>query len=176
MSSCVVNKAIIKQDYDFSSVKTIRVKKFSSGEIYNKIDGVVQNAFIQYLLSKGYNVVLDSNIRADAVIGGRVTAFRPESDDVIFCTDGGYIWVYPDYFFENDLYYRRNRRVFFRDRVIFRSAVVGISAYMTDVKTGQVVWSDSLTFESLNTDFAIVGAVKSILKTIPYYNADIKIK
>ncbi|MDR3274814.1 MAG: hypothetical protein LBS81_02315 [Endomicrobium sp.] len=53
MSSCVVNKAIIKQDYDFYSVKTIKVEKFSLGEIYDEIDGAVQNAFIQYLLSRG---------------------------------------------------------------------------------------------------------------------------
>jgi hypothetical protein len=167
MSSCAVNRAVIKPDYDFSEVKTIRVGKFSSSKIYGQIGDTVGNAFIQCLLAKGYNVISDSNVSVDAVIEGSITAFHREREDVVWPID-----VYRrrcEYVF-GEFDQRRRMNIIVDDNVVIRNAIIGISAYMTDVKTGQVVWSDSFTYESVNIDYAITGAIKYILKTLPRDN------
>jgi hypothetical protein len=69
-----MNNAVVKLNYDFSKVKTVRVGQFSSVKRYKGISDAVQNAFIQNLLAGGYNVVSDPNVKVDCIIEGGVTS------------------------------------------------------------------------------------------------------
>ena len=54
------------------------------------------------------------------------------------------------------------------DGIVYNNTVsIGISARMTDIETGQIVWSDSFNNESWDEDSAISGVVKSVLKSLP---------
>jgi TolB-like protein len=157
-----MNNAVVKPDYDFSRVKSIRVSQFSSGKRYRGISDTVQNEFIQDLLAGGYDVISDSNVKVDCIIEGSVTSFYRVREEWI---DNGFYYGYPG------RYSRRGYRwagMPVYDGVVYSNRVnIGISVRMTDVETGQVVWSDSVNNESWDEDSAINGAVKSILKSLP---------
>jgi hypothetical protein len=157
-----MNNAVVKPDYDFSKVKSIRVNQFSSRKKYIGISDTIQNVFIQDLLARGYDVVSDVNIKVDCVIDGSVTSFYRVREEWI---DNGFYYGYPG------RYYRRGYRwvgMPVYDGVVYTNRVnIGIFARMTDVETGQVVWSDSINNESWDENSAINGAVKSILKSVP---------
>jgi TolB-like protein len=156
-----MNNAVVKPDYDFSKVKTVRVGQFSSVKRYRGISDAVQNTFIQDLLASGYNVVSDPNVNADCVIEGSVTSFYRVREEWI---DNGFYYGYPGR-------YRRRYRwagMPAYDGIVYNNTVsIGISARMTDVETGQIVWSDSFNNESWDEDSAISGVVKSVLKSLP---------
>jgi hypothetical protein len=162
LSSCVMNNAVIKPDYDFSKVKSIRVNQLSSRKRYKGISDTVQNIFIQDFLSKGYDVISDVNINVDCIIDGSVTSFYRIREEWV---DRGFYYGYPGRYHRRG-YFWASMPVY--DGVVYNNRVnIGISARMTDVKTGQVVWSDSIKNESWDEDSAINGAVKYILKSLP---------
>jgi hypothetical protein len=156
-----MNNAVVKADYDFSKVKSIRVSQFSSGKRHSGISDIVQNAFIQDLLVRGYDVILDSTVKVDCVIEGGVTSFYTQRQE----------WIDNEFYYGYHGRYRRRGYRWAGMPVVYSGTVVsiniGISARMTDVETGQVVWSDSVNNESWDEDSAISGAIKSILKSLP---------
>jgi hypothetical protein len=161
LSSCVINNAVVKPDYDFSKVKRIRVNQFSSAKRYKGISDTVQNAFIQDLLAKGYDIVSDINVKVDCVIDGSVTSFYRIREEWIY---SGFYYGYPG---------RYSRRYWWTGMPIYDGVIcdntvnIGISTRMTDVETGQVVWLDSFNNESWDEDSAINRAVKAVLKSLP---------
>ncbi|MDR0800333.1 MAG: hypothetical protein LBN01_02230 [Endomicrobium sp.] len=172
MSSCIVNTAVVKPDYDFSKIKTVRVEKFSSGKVYKEASSAAQNIFIQCLLAEGYDVVSDTNIEVDAIIKGSITVFRCKREYTSFSLEDRPQYIFSNYFddyFDNclDLNWAQSQVI---RRVVREDAVAGIYAYMTDVKTGQVVWSNSSVCKNANMNFALKGAARNILKTIPRDN------
>ncbi|MCL2390217.1 MAG: hypothetical protein FWC88_02185, partial [Endomicrobia bacterium] len=55
-------------------------------------------------------------------------------------------------------------------RVIASNATVGVFAFMTDIRTGKVVWSISQTNEGLDLSSALDGVVRFMVRTIPREN------
>jgi hypothetical protein len=161
LSSCVINNAVIKPDYDFSKVKSIRVNQFSSGKGYRGISDAVQNAFIQDLLAKGYDIVSDISVKVDCVIDGSVTSFYRLMEEWV---DNGFYYRYPGRYSRR---YRWAGMPIYDGVVCSNTVNIGISTRMTDIETGQVVWSDSFNNESWDEDSAINGAVKAVLKSLP---------
>ncbi|MCA6084793.1 hypothetical protein [Candidatus Endomicrobiellum agilis] len=172
MSSCIVSTAVVKPDYDFSTIRTVRVENFSSGKKYREAGEASRKIFIRHLLAKGYNVVSDNvNVEVDAVIEGSITSFRCERKYVLYpvrCSSQCYI--FNDYYDGcYDYNWARSRTL---RKVVTRDAAVGIYAYMTDVKTGQVIWSDSSVCKNKNIDYALDAVVRDVLRTIPRDNAN----
>jgi hypothetical protein len=162
LPSCVINNAVVKPGYDFAKVKSIRVNQLSSRERCKDISGSVQSLLIQDLLASGYDVVSDANVKVDCVIDGSVTSFYRVREE---WADSGFYFGYPG------RYYRRGYSwvsMPMCDGVVYTNRInIGISARMTDVETGQIVWSDSISNESWDEDSAISGVVKYILKSLP---------
>jgi TolB-like protein len=157
-----MNNVVIKPDYDFSKVRSIKVNQFSSRARYIGISDTVQNVFIQDLLASGYDVVSDDNVKVDCVIDGSITSFYRVREE---WGDSGFYYGYPRRYYRRD-FFAGSRPVY--DGVVYTNRVnIGISARMTDVETGRVVWSDSINNESWDEYSAINGAVKSILKSVP---------
>ncbi|AKL97629.1 hypothetical protein [Endomicrobium proavitum] len=179
LSACAANRAVVKSDYNFSAVKVISVGNFTADAAYPSSGNAVKNSVMKYLLAMGYTVVANNKTKADAVVSGSVTTYLPNKK---------YLVRMPDYEKINN---HHGQTVIYGgadimevggsnvydlgtafglgedNRVIASNATVGISAYMTDAETGEVVWSDSYTYEGLDLSSALDGAVKYILKTIP---------
>lgn len=186
MSSCASPGAVIKQGYDFRAVKSIRVGKFVPAADYSGSGGAVQNAFIRQLLAKGYNVKAGHDSEADVIIKGSVTAYVPDKKYLIMLSG------------EDGFHGRRDSSrpypvIFTRDiteiggssmydlgsafglrepnKIMSSNATVGVYAYMEDGATGEIVWSDSYTYEGLDLSSALDGAVRYILRSLPPRNS-----
>ncbi|MCL2798706.1 MAG: hypothetical protein FWD54_00255 [Endomicrobia bacterium] len=176
--SCASNRAVIKPDYDFASVRTVRVGNFSSADNFANSGDMVQSAFIRQLLARGFMVVTDPNSNADVVIEGSVTTFSPDRRYLVRMPPddgrrghwrGGH----------RDMVEVGGSNVYdlgpafgFNDgsRVIASNATVGVFAFMTDIRTGKVVWSISQTNEGLDLSSALDGVVRFMVRTIPREN------
>ncbi|MDR1695339.1 MAG: hypothetical protein LBR69_01715 [Endomicrobium sp.] len=174
-TSCAANRAVIRPDYDFSSVKTVMVGNFTSAnDVYGTSGSAVQSAFIKYLLARGYKVVTDGRAGADVLIEGSVTMFQPDKKYLVRGPDREYYWYGGVY--TSDIVEIGGSNVYDlgtafgidgENRIIASNATVGVYAYMTDFGTGEVVWSDSFTYEGLDLSSALDGVVKYIIKTLP---------
>lgn len=179
---CASPRAVIKQDYDFSSVQSVRVGRFTSSVDYSNSGSAVQNAFIRQLLAKGYNVKSGRDTETDVVIKGSVTTYIPDKKYLVRHESGGFYderdgntMIFTDGVTEiggSTVYdlgsaFGMNAS----NRIIASNATVGIYAYMEDSDTNEIVWSDSYTYEALDLSAALDGAVKYILRSLPAANS-----
>lgn len=173
--SCATNRAVVKQDYDFSQIKTIRVENFADSG-YENSGSVVKNAFVKQLLEKGYKVVVDKNLSADVVIEGSLTAYNPDKKYLVNDSSNEKRGRRQTVVYNNQITEIGGSNVYDlgtafgmgkNSRVVASNATVGIYAYMIDAKTSEVIWSASYTYEGLDLSTALEGAVKYILRTIP---------
>lgn len=189
LAACASPRAVIKKDYDFASVKTVKVGSFAADAEYSNSGSAVQSAFIRQLLAKGYRVKVDRNAETDVIIEGSITTYAP---------DKKYLVRLPE---EDRFHNRRDTRyvqpvIYTSDiteisgstmydlgpafglgepnKIMASNATVGVYAYMSDTKTGEIVWSDSYTYEGLDLSSALDGAVKYILRSLPTTNLEEK--
>ncbi|MCL2144436.1 MAG: hypothetical protein FWH43_02950 [Endomicrobia bacterium] len=175
LSACASPRAVIKQDYDFSSVKTVRVGNFISETEYSNSGSSVQSAFIRQLLAKGYRVKVDANTQADVFIEGSVTSYVPDKKYLVRLAEEdrrhGRHAVYAGDITEisGSTMYDLGSAFGLGEpnKIMASNATVGIYAYMVDSDTDEIVWSDSYTYEGLDISSALEGAVKYILRSLP---------
>jgi hypothetical protein len=180
LSACASPRAVIKKDYDFASVKTVRVERFAADAQYSNSGNAVQSAFIRQLLAKGYGVTVDGN--ADAVICGSITTYAPDKKYLIRLPeedrfhnkrDGRYAQpvIYTSDITEisGSTMYDLGPAFGLNEpnKIMASNATVGIYAYMVDSATDEIVWSDSYTYEGLDLSSALDGAVRYILRSLP---------
>jgi hypothetical protein len=180
MSACVSPQAVIKPDYDFTSVKSIRVGRFTSNTDYSNSGSVVQNAFIRQLMAKGYNVKVGRDTQSDAIIRGSVTTYAPDKKYLIrFPEDDGFGHNAYPVIYTSDIMEISGSTMYDLgpafglnepNKIMASNATVGVYAYMEDTQSGEIVWSDSYTYEGLDLASALDGVVKRILRTLPSLN------
>ena len=170
-SGCVTTKTVVKKGYDFSNIKKIAVLKFSGigGE-------AVANEFIRQFLASGISVIdrsgtetVDSkSLGVDAVISGNVVEFNPSNKLLIFKEKGDIVISDRAYPISGTTVLPTGSAFGLEDANVFSvSASVSVSAKMTDTTTGEVVWSDSNSYEALDINTAvelITSSFKSSLK------------
>jgi len=170
-SGCATTKTVVKKGYDFSNIKKIAVLKFSGigGE-------AVANEFIRQFLASGISVIdrsgtetVDSkSLGVDAVISGNVVEFNPSNKLLIFKEKGDIVISDRAYPISGATVLPTGSAFGLEDANVFSvSASVSVSAKMTDTTTGEVVWSDSNSYEALDINTAvelITSSFKSSLK------------
>ncbi len=177
--SCASNRAVVRPDYDFASVKTVRVGKFSPDAMYPNSASAVQNAFMKNLLAKGYRIVADANSEADALIEGSVTTFQPDKKYLIRTPENDKRGRHQPVIYTNDVVEISGSNMYDLgtafglgedNKIMASNATVGVYAYMVDAETGEVVWTDSYTYEGIDLSSALDGAVRYILRSLPREN------
>lgn len=174
----MINRATIDPNYDFKKIETVRVGNFVSDSLYESSGGVVKNIFIKQLLENGYRVVLDEKADSDVTIEGSLTVFQPDKKYLIYSENNKSGRVnHAPVIYTNNIVEIGGSNVYDlgtafgfdgTNRVIASNATVGITAYMIDTVTGEIIWSDSYTYEGLDLSSALNGAVRYILKTLPH--------
>ncbi len=168
ISSCA-SGPVYKQDYDFSKVKTAYVES-SQGS-----NNAIVNAVIKQLMIKGFNVTTTENKNVDIIVNCVVTEYQPSKkylvrkppeehtrsarDIVIYNTDPIEIGGSSVYDLGSAFGIDAN--------IIASNATIGASLYIKDAKTGDIVWTNSYTYEGLDLSSAIDGVVRYILKSFP---------
>ncbi|MDD5687033.1 MAG: hypothetical protein PHE88_04265 [Elusimicrobia bacterium] len=173
-TGCASNKAVVKKDFSFSNIKKIAILKLSGngGE-------AVSNELIRQFISAGISVVDRTDVEyindikslgVDAVVSGNVLEFNPSNKLLIFKDKGNVIISDKVYPISGTTVSPSGSALGIEDASVFSvSASVSISAKITDVSLGEVVWSDSESYEALDINTAIgitVGSLKKSLKTI----------
>lgn len=165
VSACATPRAAVNPAFDFDAVKSIQVGNFGGG-----VAGMgVQSAFIRRLLAMGFAVRTDGG--ADVIIDGAVTTYVPNRNFLIRTPEDrrGNI------FFMNDvteiggsaMYDLGTAFGIEGGRIMASNAIVGISAFMKDASTGEIVWSFSHTHQSLDLQGALNNGVRFVLRTLP---------
>lgn len=173
--SCASPRVAFKKDFDFSGIKTIRVGDFSSSARQPNSGSVVANEFIRQLLASGYNVVTSAADKADATLEGSVTEYLPNQRFLVQSEEGNprdhrqVVVTYPPVELSGTSVYNTGAAfgVGEGSQVIVSNATVGVSAYLKDASTGEVVWSDAYTYEGLDLNTAMEGTVRSLLHSLP---------
>ena len=166
-TGCATTKTVVKRGYDFSNIKKVAVLKFSGngGE-------AVANEFIRQFLASGIIVIDKSSVEtvdlktigADAVISGNVVEFNPSNKLLVFKEKGDIVISDRVYPISGTTVIPTGSAFGLEDANVFSvSASVSVSAKMTDTASGEVIWSDSNSYEALDINTA-VGLVSSSSK------------
>lgn len=172
-TGCAATKTVVKKGYDFSNVKKIAVLKFSGngGE-------ALSNEFISQFLASGISVIDRSGtetvdlktLGVDAVISGNVIEFNPSNKLLIFKDKGGIVISDRVYPISGTTVLPTGSAFGLEDANVFSvSASLSVSAKMTDTATGEVVWSDSNSYEALDMNTAVVLVASSFKKSLKKY-------
>jgi len=172
-SGCAATKTAVKNGFNFSGVKKVAVLKFSGngGE-------AVSNEFIREFLASGVIVIDKSNIETvdikslgvDAVISGNVVEFNPSNKLLIFKEKGDIVISDRVYPISGTTVLPAGSAFGLEDANVFSvSASVSVSAKMTDTATGEVVWSDSNSYEALDINTAVGLITSSFKKSLKKY-------
>jgi len=179
LPACVANRAVIKPGFDFSTIRTVRVNTFASDASAPSSGEAVRQGMIAQLIASGFTVVADNSVDVDAVISGSVTSFLPDQRFLVNSPNRGSSMIYGGQGHRgggrNQVIEVNGSNVYNLgpafgmpgSSVIASNATVGVTAYMTDARTGVIVWSNSLTYEGLDLTSALNGVVRFLVRSIP---------
>ncbi|OQA91155.1 MAG: hypothetical protein BWY26_01145 [Elusimicrobia bacterium ADurb.Bin231] len=174
MAGCSASRVVVKKNFNFSSIKKVAVLKFSGsgGE-------AVSNEIIRQLLGAGIGVVdrTDSlfiqdlkSLDVDAVISGSVVEFNPSSKLLVFKDKGNLILTDRTVPISGTTVLPSVNAFGLEDANVFSvSASVSVSAKMLHAHSGEVVWSDSRSYEGLDINTAIEIVVNAFRKSLKIY-------
>lgn len=169
---CVTPRGVFKAGYDFSAIKTIRIDTLTSVANQPNSGAVAADEFMRQMLSRGYSVKMGSGA-ADVILTGNVTEYQPNRRYLVQTNQGrgshrNAVAQQPIELGGSSAY---NLGTAFgmdqNNKIIVSNATVGVSAYLKDAHTGEILWSDSYTYEGLDLDTALEGTVRYLLNSLP---------
>jgi hypothetical protein len=172
-TSCATQRAAYYSGYDFSKVKTIEIGEFSSAPNQSNSGQIISSEFIRQLLTAGYKVRTNESEDVDLVISGNVLEFQPNRRYLIVDNPQGQaqnvIVNQPPIEIGGSNTYNLGSAFGLGDnsKVVVSNATIGVSAFLKDKKTGEIIWSNSYTYEGLDLESALSGAVGYLTKSIP---------
>ena len=173
-SGCATTKTVAKKGFDFSGIKKVAVLKFSGNG-----GAAVSNEFIRQFLLAGINVVDKTDVEViadakslgmDAVVSGNVVEFNPSNKLLIFKEKGSIVLSDRVYPISGTTVMPSGSAFGLEDANVYSvSASVSVSAKITDTATGEVVWSDSNSYEALDINTAVGLVSSSFRKSLKKY-------
>jgi hypothetical protein len=176
ITACDTPRASYKAGFDFSRIRSVKVETFSSVARQPNSGSVVANEFIRQLLARGLSVKTDDiGGPADVILTGSVNEFQPTRRYLINAQpeDGRHggrhqdVVVQPPVEVGGSSVYDLGTGDIDGNRVAVSNATVGISAYLKDAATGEIIWSDAFSYEGLDLTTALDGAVHYLLSSLP---------
>ncbi len=179
--ACAPTRLAIKSGYDFSKVQIIRVNEFS-GE--GESGRIVQEEFIRQFLEKGLTVRATGKetsfekeadtLKTGLLVTGAVTRYLPERKFLVYLGEGTtaqQIVVYPSLTEISGTYGYSSGGIAGLEgsQILITNATIGIAAKMVDLKSGEVIWADSYTYEGLDIQTATENVVRYFLRSLRKY-------
>lgn len=157
LSGCATTAGPVKKaTYDFGRVKRVALGTFTG------LGGTeVGREFVKQLLASGF-VVTDKPQTADAVLSGTVTDYRALNQMLVFLgtatfpgpKDAPIEIVNPIVSGEAQTS-EATALTLPKTQMMMTTASVGVNAQLNDVKTGDLIWANSYSYEGLNMPSAI---------------------
>ena len=171
LSGCMTTRSVVKKNYNFSAIKRVAVLKFSGPG-----GDAVSNEFIRQFLEAGISVVDKTDtvyvqdlksLGVDAVVGGNVVEFNPSSKLLIFKDSGNIMITDRAVPISGTTVLPTVNAFGLEDANVFSvSASVTVSAKMLDAAAGEVIWSDSGSYEGLDINTAIEIVTTSFKRSL----------
>jgi len=168
---CMSTRSVVKKNYNFSAIRKVAVLRFSGSG-----GDAVSNEFIRQFIESGISVIdkTDSfyvqdlrSLGVDAVVGGNVVEFNPASKLLVFKDKGNIMITDRAVPISGTTVLPTVNAFGLEDANVFSvSASATISAKMLDASTGEVVWSDSGTYEGLDINTAIEIVITSFKRSL----------
>jgi hypothetical protein len=178
LAGCASPRAAYKAHFDFDHIRSVEVGSFTSAEYASHSGPAVAGEFMRQLLSAGYTVKTAPQAEGvDVVLGGSVIEYQPNRRYLVQNGGGNagrqVVVVQPPVELGGNNTYNLGP-VFGPDEttghVIVSNATIGVSAHLKDAKTGEVLWSGMYTYEGLDLNTALEGAVRYLLRSwVPRY-------
>jgi len=156
-----------KKDFDYKSLRNIAVARLDSPENYTSSGGAVRDTISRYLLESGVKVVdskvLDKMLQnavprsdrlfaqignlagADAIIDGSVLRWQEEKEERVYYTGS-----------DGKVSYE----------TAFYNAKVDITLRLIDVRSGEVIWANSDSYESFDIRHTMESAVYTTMRPL----------
>jgi len=162
LGACAMPRPAVQSGTDFSKIRRVSVTPFEGTGGHE-----VTDEFVRQLVRTGLEVT-DAHHRGDAVLGGTVTDYKPSSTLMVFLGKttvigpGGQTAVVNNPIIspgasqavpEGAASGARNAQV------ASVSAVVGVTASLTDASSKKILWSESYAYEG----FDLPGAVQPVV-------------
>jgi hypothetical protein len=173
LSSCMAPRGAYDPSYDFAKIRTVKVGDFSAPGKHSNAGSVIQGEFMRQMLSMGYIVKSAESNDADVILEGSVTEFLPNRRYLVQNTQkdakGNIVVVQQNAVEIGGSNVYNLGAAFGADgtQILVSNATVGISSYLKDAKTGQIIWSNTYTYEGLDLNSAMEGAVRYLVTSIP---------
>jgi len=173
--ACAPTRLAIKRSYDFSKIKIIGVGAFS-GE--GESGGIVQEEFIRQFLRKGFVVKTikegEAEGEIDVLVSGAVVRYQPERKFLVYLgekTTDQKIIIYPSLTEISGTYGYIWGKIAGLEgsQILITNATIGIAAKMIDLKSSEVIWADSYTYEALDIQTATGNVVRYFLRSLRKY-------
>ncbi len=159
----------VKQGYDFSKIRRVAIQNFggSGGE-------PIKNEFVRQLVGSSLSIS-EQRKGADVVLMGAVTDYKPGDKLMVFVgesrslTPSGQTVVVtnPVVTLSGTQVTPQGAALGLPDtQILSVSASVGVIARLVDAQTGDVVWSDTYSYEGLDIQSAMQAVVSSLVKSI----------
>ena len=171
-SGCITPRGVYKAGYDFSAIKTIRVDTLTSVADQPNSGAVAADEFMRQMIGRGYSVKMGSG-DADVILTGNVTEYQPNRRYLVQSNEnrGSRRTVVVQQPVELSGTGTYNLGTVFgldqSNKIVVSNATVGVSAYLKDARTGEILWSSNYTYEGLDLDTALEGTVRYLLNSWP---------
>lgn len=171
ISGCMSTRSVVKKNYNFSLIRKVAVLKFSGPG-----GDAVSNEFIRQFIEANISVIDKTDtvyvqdmkaLGVDAVVGGNVIEFNPSSKLLVFKNNGNMMITDRVVPISGTTVLPTVNAFGLEDANVFSvSASVTISAKMLDAASGEVVWSNSGTYEGLDINTAIEIVISSFKRSL----------
>ena len=167
----VIPTAIIKSGYDFSKIGVISVLNFVNYEKDVNTGSIVADAVMKELIKRGYSIVESSHLKE--VLEAKKIAV-PEQIDIDLIRqlretikiDALFTGTVTKYSLgqKQDIEYKdKSGRT--RKKPVYYDAEIGLNARLIDVKSGSVVWMDSINVVGQDMEWALNESVYQLLNS-----------
>ncbi|MCD6311889.1 MAG: hypothetical protein J7M11_05470 [Elusimicrobia bacterium] len=156
-----------KKDYDYKSLRTFAVAGLDSPENYASAGGAVRDMISRYLIESGLRVV-------DAKVFDKMLENTDPKSDKLFAQIG--ILAGADAIIDGSVFRcqeEKEERVYYTGsdgkigyETAFYNAKVDITLRLIDVKTGEVVWVNSDSYESFDLGHTMESAVYTTMRPL----------
>ena len=169
LSSCVTSRAAFKHDYDFTGIRTIGMGMFQGGDA--GASELVKDAFIRQLIRSGYSVKQTTK-DVDVIVRGSITEFLAPQRYLFYTQrDEGStnINIGPRTLpISGSNVYNLGSAFGLKgdSQIMVSNATAGISAKLVDPETMEIIWSNSYTYEGIDIQAAVEGAVNFLVQSI----------
>jgi len=174
--SCTPRVAI-KPGFDFTQVKSVGIGDFISYGNFNNSAELVKDEFTRQLIKMGYNVKRGKE-GMDYIFEGTVTEFSPTKRYLFYFGDKDkqqqiIIGTLGLEISGSNVYSLGSAFGLKDSEILVSNATCGLTARLVDTKTGEIIWTNSFSYEALDIQYAVEGVVsyllRSLVKPYPYH-------